>query len=152
MTEKKDNLLIIRCILFILISGYGEDTKVYSFYLEQNNVPIYLTLDKPKNTFNKIRIYESTLKNLLIYIFQLDYQDLELSQIVLITNKYIKQYTLSQMATLLEVKQYEYERLANGTSLFKGKFSFENISKKLEFNIDEFYFSFKKEFKLISGD
>ena len=53
------------------------------------------------------------------------------------------------MARLLKVPLEKYRNLTEGKYIFKDEFSYENISNKLGFNINEFYFNFNDNFTLV---
>ena len=56
------------------------------------------------------------------------------------------------MAILIGVSLDKYKHLEMGYYNFTNELSYEKISEKIEFNKEEFYFTFNKSFKYIGGD
>ena len=71
--------------------------------------------------------------------------------LVLLANKSIKGYSSEQMALLIGVSLDKYKHLEMGYYNFTNELSYDTISEKLEFNKEEFYFTFNKSFKYIEG-
>ena len=72
--------------------------------------------------------------------------------LVLLANKSIKGYSTEQMAFLIGVSLDKYKHLEMGYYNFKKELSYETVAEKIEFNKDEFYFTFNKSFQHIEGE
>ena len=98
---------------------------------------------------NCMKVYKTTLKALYLYCLKEEYNEISWDILVLLANQGLRRYTSEEMARLLKVPLEKYRNLTEGKYIFKDDFSYENISNKLGFNINEFYFNFNDNFALV---
>ena len=96
-----------------------------------------------------MNVYKTTLKALYLYCLKEEYNEISWDILVLLANQGLRRYTSEEMARLLKVPLEKYRNLTEGKYIFKDDFSYENISKTLGFDIDEFYFNFNNNFTLV---
>ena len=149
----KQKLFIFRTILDIMLKTYQENDLIFVFFSKILNEPVYLTLNLDKRflNYNELSIYKVTIKNFYLYCLKEEYVNVNWDILVLLANKSIKGYSSEQMAHLIGIPIDKYNHLEMGYYTFVNELSYDNISEKLEFSKDEFYFTFKDTFYYIEG-
>ena len=150
--EIKIKYYVLRLAVRHYIRIYSENHKVFVYFTENSDEIFYI--DKRINNIfkSKMNIYETTLKNLYLYLFTQDYSDVEQALLVYLANKELKRYTTLDIQILLNVSSTLLKRFESGTADFKGPFSFDNLSMKLGFDKAEFNQTFKNNFKKVTNE
>lgn len=152
-SESKEAYFLIRQAVRFYINKYSENEKVYVYFYKDTDKIIYIeprTLSKLIK--ENITIYETTLKNLYLYLFTHDYHNVDQAILVYLANKELKGYTNYDIQVLLSVNSMRLHRFENGYSDFKGTFSFKNLAGKLGFDEKEFNETFRKRFKRVDNE
>ena len=150
--ETKIKYYVLRLAVRHYIRLYSEDHKIYVYFMKNSDEIFYIDL-KLNNIFRpEMNIYETTLKNLYLFLFIQDYSDVEQAFLVYLANKELKRYTTLDIQILLNVSSTLLKRFESGTADFKGPFSFDNLSKKLGFDKSEFNQIFKNCFKKVTNE
>ena len=149
----KTKLFIFRTILDILLKYYPEEKEIYVYFTKglKDLLNVSIELNKKQFNLNEIQIYQTTIKELYLYCLKEEYVNTSWDLLVLLANKSIKGYSSEQMAFLIGVSLDKYKHLEMGYYNFINELSYDTISEKLEFNKEEFYFTFNKSFKYIEG-
>ena len=149
----KTKLFIFRTILDILLKYYPEEKEIYVYFAKglKDLLNVSFELNKKQFNLNEIQIYKTTIKEMYLYCLKEEYVNTSWDLLVLLANKSIKGYSSEQMALLIGVSIDKYKHLEMGYYNFKNELSYDTISEKLEFNKEEFYFTFNKSFKYIEG-
>lgn len=150
----KTKLFMFRTMLDILLKEYPEEKEIFVYFTKDLKKPITVLEKINKNLYNlnEILIYKTTIKEFYLYCLKEEYIDTNWDLLVLLANKSIKGYSSEQMAILIGVSLDKYKHLEMGYYNFTNELSYEKISEKIEFNKEEFYFTFNKSFKYIGGE
>ena len=150
--ETKEKYYVLRQAVRHYIRLYSENFKVYVYFVKNTDKILYID-KKLKDIFKpELNIYETTLKNLYLYLLREDYCDTDHALLVYFANKELKRYTTIDIQILLNVDSTLLKRFESGTVDFKGPFSFDNLSMKLGFDKKEFNQTFKTSFKKVTNE
>jgi len=146
----KEKYFAIRQMIRHLIKIYSEEYIMYVWFHKQTREIVYID-KKLHNLVDKenTEIYTTTLKNLYLYLFTCDYNNVDNALLVYFANKDLKRYSSFDVQILLEVTYNQLFKFENGLTEFRGCFSFDNLSKKLGFSKSEFNQTFKDRFKKV---
>ena len=151
MIESKEKLYVLRQSTLHYIDQFSEDMKVYVYFHKTTKKIIYI--DKKINIIiQDTDIYETTLKNLYLYLFFEDYENTNQALLVFLANKELYCYSDIDIMYLLDVTYIHLKRFETGLGEFKGPFSFENLETKLGFKKEEFTLSFNTMFKKVDHE
>ena len=145
--ETKEKNFALRLIVRHFINNLSEDYKVYVYF--SNGRLIYID-GEIKNIFKiDINIYETTLKNLYLYLFIEEYGNVDQPLLVYLANKELKRYSSLDIQQLLNVSAIRLNIFEGGRTDFTGDFSYENIALKMGFNKSEFNQTFNQAFRKV---
>ncbi len=147
----KERLDLFRTLLCIMMSKHEENEAVYAYFYKNSTQIILFSLDKNEEFLktDALRVYKTSLKNLYLYCLKEEYGEVSWDILVLLANQSIRRYSNEALSKLLKVSLDKYRNLVEGKTSFKAELSYENLSNKIGFNIDEFYFNFKSNFELV---
>lgn len=147
----RERLDLFRTLLSIMLTKHEETEEVYAYFYKDSPQIILFSLNKNEDflKMNCMKVYKTTLKALYLYCLKEEYNEISWDILVLLANQGLRRYTSEEMARLLKVSLEKYRNLTEGKYIFKDDFSYENISNKLGFNINEFYFNFNDNFTLV---
>ena len=153
-TKLRESYYLIRQAVKYLIKEYGETETVYVYF--RKNSDIILLIEYGKLTYiikdGITTIYKTTLKNLYLYLFTQEYINTDQALLVYLANKELKKYSSLDIQILLGITKKQLEMLEAGLSEFQDKLSFDNVSKKLNFEKSEFTKLFRLEFKKVTNE
>lgn len=147
----RERLDLFRTLLSIMLTKHEETEEVYAYFYKDSPQIILFSLNKNEDflKMNCMKVYKTTLKALYLYCLKEEYNEISWDILVLLANQGLRRYTSEEMARLLKVPLEKYRNLTEGKYIFKDDFSYETISNKLGFNINEFYFNFNDNFTLV---
>lgn len=127
--NRKQTLYLFRELTLKMMSFYDENYEVY-FYLAKNDEIVYISAIKI-DLFNNVKIGRMPLIKLFIYMLIEEYPQTQIAQLILISFRIVRHYSIKQLADLLSCTVEQYEKLEAGYYLFQNQFSFADLSKKL---------------------
>ena len=150
----RESYYLIRQAVKHLIKEYGETENVYVYFRKNSEKILYIEFGKITNIIKDgiATIYKTTLKNLYLYLFTQEYINTDQALLVYLANKELKKYSSLDIQNLLGITKKQLEMLEAGLSEFQDKLSFDNISKKMNFEKSEFTKLFRLEFKKVTNE
>lgn len=153
-TKLRESYYLIRQAVKYLIKEYGENETVYVYFRKNSDIILLIEYGKLTNIIKDgiTTIYKTTLKNLYLYLFTQEYINTDQALLVYLANKELKKYSSLDIQILLGITKKQLEMLEAGLSEFQDKLSFDNVSKKMNFEKSEFTKLFRLEFKKVTNE
>lgn len=153
-TKLRESYYLIRQAVKYLIKEYGENETVYVYFRKNSDIILLIEYGKLTNIIKDgiTTIYKTTLKNLYLYLFTQEYINTDQALLVYLANKELKKYSSLDIQILLGITKKQLEMLEAGLSEFQDKLSFDNVSKKMNFEKSEFTKFFRLEFKKVTNE
>lgn len=130
---------IFRKQIETLIQIYGEEEQIYLILKQTDNTILNITkTNKDFKYYTNVDIYLGTLKHAFLFLLITQYPNISKDLLIFLANKTLKQYTKQELIQLLDVTNESYNKFQIGQTSFNKKYTKEIISKKLNFNIQEF--------------
>lgn len=130
---------IFRKQIETLIQIYGEEEQIYLILKQTDNTILNITkTNKDFKYYTNVDIYLGTLKHAFLFLLITQYPNISKDLLIFLANKTLKQYTKQELIQLLDVTNESYSKFQIGQTSFNNKYTKEIISKKLNFNIQEF--------------
>lgn len=130
---------IFRKQIETLIQIYGEEEQIYLILKQTDNTILNITkTNKDFKYYTNVDIYLGTLKHAFLFLLITQYPNISKDLLIFLANKTLKQYTKQELIQLLDVTNESYNKFQIGQTSFNNKYTKELISKKLNFNIQEF--------------
>ena len=130
---------IFRKQIETLIQIYGEEEQIYLILKQTDNTILNITkTNKDFKYYTNVDIYLGTLKHAFLFLLTAQYPNISKDLLIFLANKTLKQYTKQELIQLLDVTNESYNKFQIGQTSFNNKYTKEIISKKLNFNIQEF--------------
>ena len=130
---------IFRKQIETLIQIYGEEEQIYLILKQTDNTILNITkTNKDFKYYTNVDIYLGTLKHAFLFLLITQYPNISKDLLIFLANKTLKQYTKQELIQLLDVTNESYNKFQIGQTSFNNKYTKEIISKKLNFNIQEF--------------
>lgn len=130
---------IFRKQIETLIQIYGEEEQIYLILKQTDNTILNITkTNKDFKYYTNVDIYLGSLKHAFLFLLITQYPNISKDLLIFLANKTLKQYTKQELIQLLDVTNESYNKFQIGQTSFNNKYTKELISKKLNFNIQEF--------------
>ena len=130
---------IFRKQIETLIQIYGEEEQIYLILKQTDNTILNITKTNTDfKYYTNVDIYLGTLKHAFLFLLITQYPNISKDLLIFLANKTLKQYTKQELIQLLDVTNESYNKFQIGQTSFNNKYTKEIISKKLNFNIQEF--------------
>lgn len=130
---------IFRKQIETLIQIYGEEEQIYLILKQTDNTILNITkTNKDFKYYTNVDIYLGTLKHAFLFLLITQYPNISKDLLIFLANKTLKQYTKQELIQLLDVTNESYNKFQIGQTSFNNKYTKQIISKKLNFNIQEF--------------
>ncbi len=149
MLKLPDKYFILRDVIYKLMLETNENQIIYCYLSKINKEIIYIcfTLKCEHLNTEKLIGYKTTLKKLYLYLMIESYPAVPKDCLIIYSNRVLRRLTIQTTAKLLNISEEKYRAIETGkitTSL-----DFAKISDTLNFNKQEFYYSFKTTFEEI---
>ena len=150
----RESYYLIRQAVKYLIKEYGENGTVYVYFRKNSDIILLIEYGKLTNIIKDgiATTYKTTLKNLYLYLFTQEYINTDQALLVYLANKELKKYSSLDIQILLGITKKQLEMLEAGLSEFQDKLSFDNVSKKMNFEKTEFTKLFRLDFKKVTNE
>ena len=142
-----NNNYLYRDLINKLITVYGEEKEIFLILKATDNTIINIALtNNDLRYYSNIKVYKGTLKNSYLYLLTEEYKNISKELLVFLANITIKKLTKQEITQLLEVTDESYNKFLIGLTSFENKYSIQNLSNKIKFDINEFNINLKTNF------